>query len=125
MGLTSILRPPTFPGMAAVVPRVLTLCLAVAFSVSLMAQLMPSSIAETQMGVSAEMGGGCDGPQSPCARHVPNCAGHVCCVTVSALPPSALSAVAFEWASLDYIFAPGSLSGITVEPELAPPILTA
>jgi hypothetical protein len=71
------------------------------------------------------MGGGCDGPQSPCTRHVPNCVDHICCVTVSALPPSALSAVAFKWTSLDYIFAPGSLSGITVEPELAPPILTA
>jgi len=45
---------------------------------------------------------------------------------VSALPVSPASvAVAFEWQSLDYDFAAVSLSGISLKPELSPPIVAA
>jgi hypothetical protein len=57
---------------------------------------------------------------------MPNCVDQVGCVTVSALPNSPVSiAVAFEWESLDYDRAAESLSGISVKPELSPPILAA
>ena len=57
---------------------------------------------------------------------LPNCIDHVGCLTVFALPASPVSvAVAFEWASLDYDLARESLSGISVKPELSPPILVA
>jgi hypothetical protein len=57
---------------------------------------------------------------------MPNCVDHVGCLTVSTLPTSPVSvAVAFEWASLDFDLAPESLSGISVKPELSPPILAA
>jgi len=112
--------------MLAVLTRILTLCLALAFLVGVTAQLMPFSIAESQVIVSAEMAGGYAGPQAPCTGHMPNCVDHVGCVTVSALPASPASiAVAFEWTSLDYDFVPQSLAGISVKPELSPPILAA
>jgi hypothetical protein len=45
---------------------------------------------------------------------------------VSALPASlGTVAVAVEWRRVYYSFAPGSLSGISVKPELSPPILAA
>jgi hypothetical protein len=112
--------------MAMVVKRLRAVCLALAFLVGLTAQLLPPSMPEAQMTVRADMAGGCSGPQPPCTGHMPNCVDHVCCVTVFALPASLASvAVAFEWASLDYDRAPVSLSGISVKPELSPPILAA
>ena len=112
--------------MLAVLKRLLTLCVALAFLVGVTAQLMPSSMAETQMTVSAEMAGGCAGPQAPCTGHMLNCVDHLGCVTVSALPASPTSiAVAFEWTKLGYDFARESLTGISVRPELSPPILVA
>jgi hypothetical protein len=72
------------------------------------------------------MGGGCAGLQPPCAGRMPNCLDHGCCITVSALPASPTSiAVPVEWISLDYDFAPQALAGISVKPELSPPILAA
>ncbi len=112
--------------MVAVLKRLLTLCLALAFLVGVTAQLMPLSMAQADMGVRADATGGGDGPQPPCTGHMPNCVDHVGCVTVSALPASPVSvAVAFEWASLVYDRAPESLAGISVKPELSPPILAA
>jgi hypothetical protein len=112
--------------MVTVAKRLLTLCLTLAFLVGVTAQLMPSSMAETQMTSRAEMPGGCAGPQPPCTGHMPNCVDHVRCVTLSTLLASPASvAVAFEWASLDYDLALESLSGISVKPELSPPILAA
>ena len=112
--------------MATVLKRLMTLCLALAFLVGVTGQLMPFSLAASQMTVSAEMTGGCAGPQAPCTGHMPNCIDHVGCVTISALPASPTSiTVPVEWASLDYDLVPESLAGISVEPELSPPILAA
>jgi hypothetical protein len=112
--------------MAMLVKRLLTLCLALAFLVGVTGQLMPSSMAVTQMTASAEMGGGCAGPQPPCTGQMPNCLDHGGCIAVSALPASPTSiAVPVEWTSLDYDLAPQALAGISVKPELSPPILAA
>jgi hypothetical protein len=112
--------------MATILKRVLTVCLALMFFVGATVQVLPSSMAIGEMGVRADMAGGCAGPQPPCTDHMPNCVDHVGCVTVSALPASlGCEAVAFEWVSLDYDHAPESLSGISVKPELSPPILAA
>jgi hypothetical protein len=112
--------------MATIPRRFLTVCLALAFFVGATVQVLPSSMAIAEMGVRADMGGGCAGPQPPCTGHMPNCVDHVGCVTVSALPASPISvAVAFEWASLDYDRASESLSRTSVKPELSPPILAA
>jgi hypothetical protein len=112
--------------MAVILKRLLTLWLALAFVAGVTAQLMPSSVAQTQMTVSANMAGGCAGPQRPCTGHTPSCVDHVGCITVSALPTSPTSiADPVEWTSLDFDVAPESLAGISVKPELSPPILTA
>src|SRR5207249_11097136 len=84
--------------MSAVLTRLLTLCLALAFLVGVTAQLVPSSMAQAQMTLSTEMADGCAGPQPPCSGHTPNCVDHVGCITVSALPTSPTSiAVPVEW----------------------------
>jgi hypothetical protein len=115
-----------FPGMTMVLKRLLTLGLALAFLVGVMGQHMPSSMTAPQMTVSGDMGGGCAGPQPPCTGHMPNCLDHGGCITVSALPASPTSIAApVEWTSLDYDFAPQALAGISVKPELSPPILAA
>ena len=112
--------------MAMVLKRLRAVCLALAFLVGLTAQLLPPSMPEAQMTVRADMAGGCSGPQPPCTGHMPNCVDHVCCVTVSALPASLASVAApIEWTLLYYPFAPESFSGISVKPELTPPILSA
>lgn len=112
--------------MAAVVKCLLTFGLALAFLASVTGQLMPSSMAAPQMTLTAGMAGGCDGAKPPCTGHTPHCIDHGGCITVSALPASpTLIATPFEWTSLDYDFAPESLAGISVKPELSPPILAA
>jgi len=112
--------------MATILKRLLTLCLALALVFGVTAQLMPSSMAAAEITVSADMAGGCAGPQAPCTGHMLNCVDHLGCVTVSALPTSPTSiAVAFEWTALGYDLVPESLAGISVKPELSPPILAA
>jgi hypothetical protein len=112
--------------MAMAFKRLLTVCLALAFVAGVTAQLMPSSIAASQMTMSADMVGGGAGPHPPCTGHMPNCSEHAGCIAVSALPVSPASvAVPVEWTSLDYQLALQALSGISVEPELSPPILAA
>jgi hypothetical protein len=114
------------PAMATVLNRFLRLCLALALVVGVTAQLIPSSMAAPQVTVSADMAGGCAGPQAPCSSHMPNCLDHGGCITVSALPTLTTSIAApVEWTSLDYNLAPESLAGIFVKPELSPPILAA
>ena len=113
-------------GMATLLKRLLTVCLALAFLVGVTGQLMPSSMAEPQTTVSAEMDGGCAGPHPPCTEHLPTCLDHGGCISVSVLPTSPTTiAVPVGWTSLDYDLAPQALSGISVRPELSPPILAA
>ena len=113
-------------GMATVLKRFLRICLALAFLIGVTVQLVPSSVSDTPTMASAAMSDCCDTPQAPCTGHLPNCLDHGGCVTVSALPASPTSiAVPVEWTSLDYDLAPEALAGISVKPELAPPILAA
>ena len=112
--------------MAAALKRLLTLGLMLALVVGTTSQLVPSSVAHPDMGLCADMTGGDTGPQPPCTGNMPNCIDHLGCLTVSALPASTVAiAVVFEWTSLNYDFAPTSLSGMSVKPELSPPILAA
>ena len=112
--------------MATILKRLLMLGLVLGLVVGTIAQLVPVSIAQPDVAVAADLADGCAGSQPPCTGHMPNCMDHVCCVTVSALPASLASVlVAFEWTSLYYPLAPESLSGISVKPELSPPILAA
>jgi hypothetical protein len=115
------------PDMATVLKRLLTVGLALAFLVGVTMQLVPSSMADIQGNVSAGMAGCGDSPQPPCTGHIPNCLDHGGCITVSALPASPTSiAVPVEWTSLDkYDLTPQALAGISVKPELSPPILAA
>lgn len=113
-----------FPGMATLLKRLLTLGLALTLVVGVTGQLMPSSMAAPQIVMQADMDGGCAGDKAPCTGHMPNCLDHGGCITVSVLPPLPTSiAVPVEWTSLAYDLAPQALAGISVKPELSPPIL--
>ena len=112
--------------MAAALKRLLMLGLALAFLVSVTGQLMPTGMAAPQITMHADMDGGCAGHKAPCSGHMPNCLDHGGCITASVLPPSPSSiAIPVEWASVDYQLAPQPLDGISVKPELSPPILAA
>jgi len=112
--------------MATVMKRLLTLCLALAFLLGASVQVVPSGMAETQMGVRADMADGCAAPNMPGTGHMPTCIDHIGCLTVSALPASPISpAIPFRWIAVAYHFSSTPLSGISVEPELSPPILAA
>jgi len=112
--------------MATVLRRLLNFGLALAFLVGVTAPLVPSSMAETSTIVSAGMAGCCDSPQPPCNGQLPICLDHGGCITVSALPASpATITVPVEWTSLEYDLAAEALAGISVKPELSPPILAA
>ena len=117
--------------MAAVLKRLLTVCLALAFAVGVTGQVLPISMAAPQMSATADMAGGCAGPQPPCTGHMPNghmpnCLDHGGCINASVVPVSPTTiAVPVEWTSLDYDLAPQALTGISVKPELSPPILMA
>ena len=125
-GLTRIPQRPMFPAMAAVLKCLLTFGLAMAFLAGVTAQLLPAGSAGVQMPVHADMAGSCAGHQPPCTGHMPNCLDHGGCITVSGLPASPTTiAVPVEWTSLGYDFAPQALVGISVKPELSPPILAA
>jgi hypothetical protein len=115
-----------FSGAATIRKRLLTVCLALAFFVGATVQMLPSSMTTEEISLRTGVAGGGAGPQPPCGDHMPNCVDHVGCITVSALPASPGSeAVAFEWTPLDYDLASESLSGISLKPELSPPILPA
>ena len=101
-------------------------CLALAFLVGVTAQFVPCGTAVSGTGIQADMSGGCSGSNPPCGSHMPDCAGHAGCIALPALPVSPTSvAVVFGWRSLDYDRAPEALSGISVKPELSPPIFAA
>src|SRR5438105_4380209 len=87
-GLTGFREQPMCAAMAVVAKRLLTLGLALTFLIGVTAQLMPPSMPEAQVTISAGMAGGCAGPQPPCTGHTPNCIDHLGCVTISALPTS-------------------------------------
>jgi hypothetical protein len=124
-GLNGIGEPPIYlAGMPTVLKRLLTLGLALALIVSATPPLVPCGMGESEIGVRADMAGGCDEPQAPRTGHLPTCIGHIGCLAVTALPASpAVQAVAFQWTSLDFEFGAASLSGISLKPELSPPIL--
>ena len=110
----------------AMLRRLLVVFLALMFFVGVIAQLVPADIALGEASVHADMAGGCTGPQPPCTGHMPNCVDHVGCMTLSALPtcPASLF-VPVAWVPFEYSLAPEWLAGISVEPELSPPILAA
>ncbi len=112
--------------MATVMKNLLTCCLALAFLVGATAQLVPSGMAMAEMSARADMAGGGAASDMPCTGHAPNCIDHLGCLAIPALPTSPASlAVPFRWTSVAYHFSATPLSGISVEPELSPPILAA
>ena len=111
--------------MAIVVRRLLSFLCGLAFLVTATVQVLPCHTATAATVVSVETNGGCAGSRPPCSTPMPNCVDQVGCVTMSALPASVPLAVAFGRTSPGYDLAPEALPGISVEPELSPPILAA
>ena len=106
--------------------RLLTVCLAAAFLVGATVQLLPPSTALAATGMHNNKMGGCAGPEVPPAKHMPNCIDNLGCLVVQAVPASPTTvAVPFRWTAVAYSLGTASLLGLSVEPELSPPILAA
>jgi len=112
--------------MPTVIRRMLRLGLALAYLVGVSAQFVPSSRAMAQLGVAIALPDGCAAPEAPRPGPMPLCIDHLGCLAIPALPsaPAAL-AIPFRWTSVAYQFRATLLSGISVEPELSPPIVAA
>jgi hypothetical protein len=106
--------------------RFLTLCLVAAFFVGATVQILPWNAAMADpMGHSDEMAGCADHAPAP-VKHMPNCIDHYGCLAVQALPTSpTLLAVPFQWISVAYSVRAAPLLGLSVKPELTPPILAS
>jgi hypothetical protein len=112
--------------MSTVLRQLLSICLAATFLVVATVQVLPSSMAMADMSARADIGGGCDQPKPPCPDRGPNCIDHFGCLSVPALPisPTALP-MPFQWAAVAYEFGTAPLLGLSVKPELFPPIHAA
>jgi hypothetical protein len=112
--------------MAAVFHRVLTLCLAVTLIVGVPGGLVSCGMAEAQVVMSGHTADECSATQPPCADHRSTCIDYLGCAAVPGVAASpALFAVVLEWTSPRYEPPRSTLSGISIEPELSPPILAA
>jgi hypothetical protein len=112
--------------MAAVFHRLLTLCLALGLVVGVPMRLVPCGMAETPVGVAADNDDGCAPAQRACTEPGPSCVDHVGCIAQPGVPAALrLPLVPFEWTALAYNGAISRLSGISIEPELSPPIRAA
>jgi len=125
-GLTAIEETPIcLLGMAMALRRFLTLCLAAALLVGATVQILPWNAAMAGTGHSDQMAG-CAEHQAPPVKHMPNCIDHYGCLTVQALPTSpAMLAVPYQWMSVAYITGATPMLGLSIEPELSPPILVS
>jgi hypothetical protein len=111
--------------------RVGILLLTLAFVVALTTQSVPHASAmdgcpmsAAAMAISSKASQSdfpCKGPTQACID-VMDCAA---CATAVALPVPPLSPTTLEWVAATYTASGISLSGLSVEPELTPPILVA
>jgi hypothetical protein len=111
--------------MAMALRRFLTLCLVATFFVGATIQVLPWNAAMADTGHSDQMAG-CTEPQAPPVKHMPNCIDHYGCLTVQALPTSpAMLAVPVQWVSVAYAIGATPLLGLSIKPELTPPIFAS
>lgn len=125
LGLNVIPAPPMSRfGMATILKKLLTLCLALAFVAGATAQLALPGMAQAGIGLRADMTAGPGEPGAPCPAHPPACIEQAGCLAVSAVTPCPASLpTAFRWTSVAFDAAAASLRGISIRPELSPPIL--
>jgi hypothetical protein len=111
--------------MATVLRRLLTFCLAATFFVGATVQILPFTAAMADTGIHTDKMAGCD-RDAPPVKQMPNCIDHYGCLTVQALTASPASLpVPVQWVSVAYVFGATPLLGLSVKPELTPPIPTA
>lgn len=112
--------------MPAVIHRLLTLCLVLTLLVGAPGRSIACGMAKMAVGIAADMADGCPAAKAACADHRPSCADHLGCIAVTGIPAApVLLEIAFEWTPPAYERASTALSGISIEPELSPPILAA
>ncbi|HEV2334131.1 MAG TPA: hypothetical protein VGS13_01410 [Stellaceae bacterium] len=111
--------------MATILGRLLTLGVVLAF-VGATVQLVPCGMAYLQSSVRSDMAAGSTQPKAPCTDRAPVCTDHFGCVAALVVPTAPPSvAVALQWISLDYDLAVRPLRGISLKPDLSPPIPAA
>lgn len=101
--------------------------LAIAVIVGLTMQVLPRGFAlESGQVAVASMDMPCDGGAgAPCKGMTPACIDAMGCVVAVAIPAQVPELTTAPWVAAAYTFADTSLSGLSVPPELTPPILLA
>lgn len=65
-----------------------------------------------------------DYPNPPCKGMTPICIDSLGCVINIGVPAaSPLASIPFEWGVVSYFFSLAALAGVSIEPELSPPII--
>jgi hypothetical protein len=109
--------------------RTATYLLAIAVFLGMTLQVIPLASAMTSQSAMSMAGmdmSDCDHPAAPCKGITPDCIDSMGCLMTVALPATQLSApVPFKWDAVSYGFAVANFAGMTLRPELSPPILRA
>lgn len=112
--------------------RLAMVAFALLFAVGVTAQMMPHAASAMTMkgdgGAPCDMARG-DGAQSrgmpaaqPCKGMIPVCVDSLGCVVFVDLPSPLATAWPVDWIAIDWSAGGSWLTGLTVEPELSPPI---
>ena|SRR5579862_9929602 len=112
--------------MAIILRRLLTFGVALAFLVGTTAQRVPCGMAYAETSMGADMAADAAQTKAPGSDRRPTCVDRLGCVGAPALPASPPSVgVTLQWISPDYDLATAPLSGISLKPDLSPPIPAA
>lgn len=112
--------------MALALKRLLALCFALAFAIGATAQPPPAGSALADGVAQCDMAMGSGDPNAPYPQRKPTCIEQVGCLTVPAIATwPAASPRHFRWTSVVFEAGAPLLHGVSVKPELSPPILAA
>jgi hypothetical protein len=104
----------------------LALTIALAATLQVIASASVSADQPAMPMATMDMSGDCDNPAPPCKGMTPACIVSMGCLMIVAVPAAPLAAsVPFKWGTVSYASSVAPLDGVSIEPELFPPILRA
>jgi hypothetical protein len=109
--------------------RIATCLLALTIALAATLQIVPSapvSIDKPAMSMAGMDMSDCNHPTPPCQGMTPACIDSMGCLMTVAVPPAPVAPpTPFKWGAVIYSLSVTTLIGVTIEPELFPPILRA
>ena len=117
---------PESPQPLAGIKHLLIVSLALSLLVGGTSQFVSCAVSQAEIGLYVGKADECAEAKVSCTDQMPTCIGNAGCLMLTALPaPPASIALVFAWTSLEFESATGALAGISMRPELSPPILLA